>query len=134
MSISNAKDVKFLGMWLDENLSWSNHINKLILKISRNSNLIKYNKNNMPKETKDLNISFPHRQPYSVWHHLMGKQCFHSPNKESPKNPRHNCVKYIKHKQTKHDLEKPLKILSTRVNDCPGQLQIWIQIDALITT
>ena len=48
MSISNAKDVKFLGMWLDENLSWSNHVNKLILKISRNSNLIKYNKNNMP--------------------------------------------------------------------------------------
>ena len=54
MSISNAKEVKFLGMWLDENLNWSSHINKLILKISRNLNLIKYNKNSMPKETKVL--------------------------------------------------------------------------------
>ena len=41
-------------MWLDTQLNWSNHIEKLIIKISRNSNLIKYNKNTMPRDTKLL--------------------------------------------------------------------------------
>ena len=86
MSFSNAKEVKFLGMWLDENLSWSSHINKLILKISRNSNLI--SKNKMPEREKSPNLSCPYRKSYPVWHHTVGKQCLNYPNKEGPKNSR----------------------------------------------
>ena len=94
MSISNAKDVKFLGMWLDENLSWSTHINKLILKISRNSNLIKYNKNNMPKETKPLiyhsHIGSHIQYGITLWENSVSV----AQNKESPKNPRQLCKVY----------------------------------------
>ena len=41
--IHNTKETKFLGMWLDEDLKWTTHIQKLILKLTRNANLLKYN-------------------------------------------------------------------------------------------
>ena len=41
-------------MWLDDYLTWSIHVQKLILKISRNINLLKYSQKMMPRETKKL--------------------------------------------------------------------------------
>ena len=109
MSFSNAKEVKFLGMWLDENLSWSSHINKLILKISRNSNLV--SKNKMPKEKKVL-IYHAHigsHIQYGIT--LWGNSASITQIKKVQKI-QDSCIRYIKHNQTKHDLEKPLQILS----------------------
>ena len=54
IQIINSKDVKFLGLWLDEDLTWCTHVQKLILKLTRNLNLLKYSKKMMPKETKKL--------------------------------------------------------------------------------
>ena len=54
IQITNAKEVKFLGLWLDEYLTWCTHVQKLILKLTRNLNLLKYSKKMMPKETKKL--------------------------------------------------------------------------------
>ena len=54
IQIINAKEVKFLGLWLDEYLNWYTHVQKLILKLTRNLNLLKYSKKMMPKETKKL--------------------------------------------------------------------------------
>ena len=54
MNITNTTETKFLGMWLDEHLKWTTHIQKLILKMTRNMNLLKYNQNMMPTETKKL--------------------------------------------------------------------------------
>ena len=33
-------ETKFLGMWLDENLSWNSHLNKLSTKLKRNLHLL----------------------------------------------------------------------------------------------
>ena len=38
----------------DSQLNWSRHLEQLTIKLSRNSNLIKYNKNTMPRSTKLL--------------------------------------------------------------------------------
>ena len=54
VQMQSVKEVKFLGMWLDDYLSWSTHVQKLILKISRNLNLLKYSQKMMPQETKKL--------------------------------------------------------------------------------
>ena len=36
---------KFLGLWIDENLSWREHTNKLLLKLNSNINLLKTGRN-----------------------------------------------------------------------------------------
>ena len=54
ITIQNTNETKFLGIWLDEHLKWTTHIQKLILKLTRNTNLLKYNQNLMPTITKKL--------------------------------------------------------------------------------
>ena len=38
---------KFLGPWIDENLTWKEHMNKLILKLNSNVNLLKTGRNHL---------------------------------------------------------------------------------------
>ena len=54
ITIKNTHETKFLGIWLDEHLNWTTHIQKLILKLTRNTNLLKFNQNLMPTHTKKL--------------------------------------------------------------------------------
>ena len=53
-TIKNTVGTKFLGLWIDEHLSWNTHIQKLHLKLTRNTNLLKLNQNMMPTITKTL--------------------------------------------------------------------------------
>ena len=54
VTLTNQPETKFLGIWLDDQLCWKSHIQKLLLKLNRNANLLKYNQNIMPIETKKL--------------------------------------------------------------------------------
>ena len=54
MTIKNQTETKFLGMWLDQSLSWYNHIQKLTLKIKRNKYLLNNGKHLMDQNTKRL--------------------------------------------------------------------------------
>ena len=54
---------KFLGMWVDENLNWNIHINKLINKIKRNMHLLRRPKNLFDKRTLKL-IYYAHIQSH----------------------------------------------------------------------
>ena len=44
-SIPQAKTTKFLGMWIDQDLTWNDHVNKLILKLKSRINLLRNGKN-----------------------------------------------------------------------------------------
>ena len=54
MKIPNQSETKFLGMWLDQSLSWHIHIQKLIFKIKRNKYLLNNGKHLMDQDTKKL--------------------------------------------------------------------------------
>ena len=54
VTLQNQKETKFLGLWLDDQLSWKSHIRKLLLKLNRNSNLLRYNQHLVPEPTKRL--------------------------------------------------------------------------------
>ena len=51
-NISNSPETKFLGMTLDQNLNWSTHVSRLILKLNRNLNLLKLSRNMMTQDSK----------------------------------------------------------------------------------
>ena len=46
-TIPQLKSTKFLGLWIDENLSWTDHTTKLILKLNSNVNLLKTGKHHL---------------------------------------------------------------------------------------
>ena len=41
ITIQNTHETKFLGIWLDEHLNWTTDIQKLILKLTRNTKPLK---------------------------------------------------------------------------------------------
>ena len=54
LKIHNEPETKFLGMWLDQNLNWNSHIQKLIVKLRRKQGLLKCAQNFPNKEAKKL--------------------------------------------------------------------------------
>ena len=54
MTIPSKSETRFLGMWLDQALTWHYHVQKLILKIKRNTYLLNNGKHLMDLETKKL--------------------------------------------------------------------------------
>ena len=52
--ISNSRETKFLGIWLNDNLSWESHIRQLTLKLKRNLMLLKRSRNFLNKNTLKL--------------------------------------------------------------------------------
>ena len=99
IEIHSVKEVKFLGMWLDTQLNWSNHIEKLIIKISRNSNLIKYNKNTMPRETKLL-IHHSHVMSHIQYGLILWGNSASSAQINRIQRILNRCERFITHKQT----------------------------------
>ena len=47
--IPQVKSTKFLGMWIDDSLSWNEHVTKVILKLKSRLNLLKMGKNLLSK-------------------------------------------------------------------------------------
>ena len=66
ITIQNTHETKFLGIWLDEHLNWTTHIQKLILKLTRNTNLLKYNQNLMPTHTKNYHSHIASHLQYGL--------------------------------------------------------------------
>ena len=52
--LKNQPFTKFLGMWLDQHLTWSKHIEMLTLKLTRNQNLLKLSRNHLCTTTKKM--------------------------------------------------------------------------------
>ena len=53
-SIPLVREVKFLGFWLDEDLSWNCHLSKVITEIKRNLHLLRNHKNMLDCPTLKL--------------------------------------------------------------------------------
>ena len=52
--LSNSRETKFLGIWLNYNLSWESHIHQLTLKLKRNLMLLKRSRNFLNKNALKL--------------------------------------------------------------------------------
>ena len=59
-TIINSHETKFLGIWLNDNLSWESHIRQLTLKIKRNMILLKRGKKFPKKKCIDTDLLWPH--------------------------------------------------------------------------
>ena len=111
--IQNIAETKFLGIWLDEDLKWTAQIQKLILKLTRNTNLLKYNQNLMPTQTKKLiyhsHISSHIQYGLIVWGNNATEDQLSKLQKIQNK-----CLKYILPRANLELRSKKLNILNIR--------------------
>ena len=53
-TIKSTDQVKFLGLWIDSKLQWTQHTNTLLMKIKQNTNLLKVSNKFLSKSSKKL--------------------------------------------------------------------------------
>ena len=111
MIIANQKETKFLGMWLDQSLSWHSHIQKLILKIKRNKYLLNNGKHLMDQSTKRL-VYYSHivshiRYGMLLWGNNAGKEQLNKLQKLQTK-----CLELVQGNKINTNLNRTLGILS----------------------
>ena len=113
--ITSVKEVKFLGMWLDDYLTWCTHVQKLILKLTRNLNLLKYSQKMMPKETKKL-VYHAHIGSHIQYGLVLWGNGVSNEQLNKLQKIQNQCMYYITGERiTNTRLNKDLKIL--RIND-----------------
>ena len=57
-AIDNVTQFKYLGVWMDQSLTWSDHIDKLSKKVNKRLGVLRRVKNVLPQNT--LNLILPH--------------------------------------------------------------------------
>ena len=76
--IPQTRSTKFLGLWIDENLNWKDHVNKLLLKLKRNTNLLRTGQNFLsPHALKVLYFAQIHSNltyGIGIWGSLISKE------------------------------------------------------------
>ena len=112
-TILSQPNTKFLGMWLDQHLNWNKHIDILLLKITRNQNMLKLSRNFLPKDTKRLiyhsHIGSHIQYGLLLWGNGTQKQLIDKVQKIQDK-----CIKYITNRPANTQEYKDLKILKIR--------------------
>ena len=104
--IKNSCNTKFLGMWLDQHLNWSSHIERLVTKLKRNMNLLKHSKNMMTTDCKRL-VYFAHIQSHIKYGLVLWGNTLSNEQLLKLANIQRKCVLYL---DPKCDYKK-LKIL-----------------------
>ena len=114
IQITSSKEVRFLGLWLDENLNWQTQINKLILKLTRNVNLLKYSRNMMPTETKKL-VYHAHIGSHLQYGIILWGNGITNEQLNKLQKIQNQCLKYITvNKKITGKENKELKILKVK--------------------
>ena len=113
ITIQNTHETKFLGIWLDEHLNWTTHIQKLILKLTRNTNLLKYNQNLMPIHTKKL-VYHSHITSHLQYGLLLWGNNATESQLNKLQKIQNKCLKYLLPKETPDNASKKLNILNIR--------------------
>ena len=113
MVIKNTKETKFLGLWIDDHLKWTTHIQKLILKLSRNMNLLKYNQNMMTTETKKL-VYHSHIASHIQYGLLLWGNNATEDQMKKLQKLQNKCLRYILPQYHTEELNSKLQILKIK--------------------
>ena len=71
-SIYRAPFLKSLGLFIDENLDWENHVSDVLKKVSSGLLILKMSKNYLPQGTLKILYNF-NRDPFPLWQYYLGE-------------------------------------------------------------
>ena len=104
---------KFLGVWLDKNLNWQTHINKLTNKLNSNLTLLKRSKNLLSVDTKKL-IYYAHIYSHLSYCILTWGCNLRNVDLNRLQSIQNKCMLEIKKSQTAPTTCQELSILTVR--------------------
>ena len=64
IALEPVECTKFLGMWVDENLNWNTHIDRLVNKIKRNMHLLKMPRNLFDEKNTETHLPCTYSESY----------------------------------------------------------------------
>ena len=112
-SIPQAKTTKFLGMWIDQDLNWNEHVNKLILKLKSRMNLLKNGKNFLTSHSLRLvyfaQIHSNMNYGISLWGGLLSRE-----KTDKLQKIQTTCINILARKKATPTDHKHLKILTIK--------------------
>ena len=111
MLIPSQLVTKFLGMWLDQTLSWHSHIQKLTLKIKRNKYLLNNGKHLMDQDTKKL-VYYSHIASHIQYGLLLWGNNANKDQITRLQKLQTKCLQLVQSNQTKSNPNKNLGILT----------------------
>ena len=109
--INNIPVTRFLGMLLDKHMTWTSHINNLIIKIVRNSNMLKLNQSLMPTDTK-LQIYHAHIASHLQYCILLWGNNASETKLKKLQKIQNTCMKYVLPKTKTSEIYQQLKVLN----------------------
>ena len=96
--LPEATEFKFLGIWFDSKLRWNCHIDKLLLKIKQNSNLLKVAHKFLNKQSL-LSIYFAHIYSHLNYGSLVWGNMATKSQMNHLQQVQNKCVSYIMNKK-----------------------------------
>ena len=70
--IERVTDFNFLGLNIDQHMSWNSHINKISLKMSKTIGILCKLKRYLPPGNSPHDIQFPNNASHSIWYFMLG--------------------------------------------------------------
>ena len=103
VSLKHVSNTKFLGVWIDENLCWRSHVDKVIIKLKQNKNLLKVGQKFLNVHAKKL-VYFAHIQSHIVYCLSIWGSMISNTQLSKIQSIQDSCIKLIDSRKTNVDL------------------------------
>ena len=113
VTLLSVESVKFLGIWLDQNLNWNIHVNKLITRLKRNMHLLRTPKHLFNEKTLKL-IYHAHIQSHIDYGLILWGSMTTQNNLLRVQSVQNKCVEIISRNKSTELNYKKLKILKIK--------------------
>ena len=70
--IKRVKETKFLGLWVDEQLNWKSHLNRLKNKMKCGLGMMQEKQQALDHKSKEIIVLWASTQPFMLWHRNLG--------------------------------------------------------------
>ena len=141
--LPRVKSTKFLGMWIDQNLNWNEHLSKLKSKIKRNLTILQISKNCQTKKILYYAQIYSHLSyGLLLWGNMISNTQLNTMQKSQNKaiklvDPKHSSIEKVYKNLEVLKIREALMIENCKMayklehNKLPGKLPLLFNTDSI---
>ena len=109
--LKSCESVKFLGLWIDRDLSWKKHLSTLLIKLKQNTNLLKLGNRFLSQQTKKQ-VYFAHVYSHICYGLVIWGNMLNQTSLNKIQKCMDNCLQLITHNPASIQNYKATKLLN----------------------